>query len=330
MRILVTGGAGFIGSHIAEALAREGHDVVIFDNFSTGSMENVKDLAPNRKVKIIEGDILDLEMLTSSMKNADVVSHQAAQLEIGSAISDAVKDARLNIEGTINVLEAAKKTGVKKVIYASSAGIYGEAIKIPQDEEHPKRPQWPYGVSKYAGELYCQQYSLLYGIRTCALRYGIVYGEREWYGRVLTEFIKRVVLDKKPPVVFGDGMQRRDYIYVKDLVEFHNMLVEEDWDSFEVFNVGGGSSITIKELARLVLKLADSDLEPAFEDPPEGGYSMVTGRWRIPRELRNLELDISKAMKKGWRPKTTLVDGIKNEIKWARLNPHRWSIKARV
>ncbi|MEM3675302.1 MAG: NAD-dependent epimerase/dehydratase family protein [Candidatus Methanomethyliaceae archaeon] len=330
MKVLITGGAGFIGSHIAEALAKKGYEVIIFDNFSTGSQENIKNFSCLKNIKVIDGDVLDQDLLLSAIKGADVVSHQAAQLEIGSAINDSIKDARLNIEGTINVLEAAKKAGVKKVIYASSAGIYGEAIKIPQDEDHPKRPQWPYGVSKYSGELYCQQYALLYGMKTCALRYGIVYGEREWYGRVLTEFIKRVVLENKPPVVFGDGMQRRDYVYVKDLVEFHNMLIEEEWEEFEVFNVGGGSSITIKELAGLVAKLAESDLDPIFEDPPEGEYSKLTGRWRIPRELRILELDISRAMKRGWRPKTSLVDGIRNEIEWVRLNPHRWSVKARV
>jgi len=330
MRVFVTGGAGFIGSHIAESLAKKGYEVTIFDDFSTGSKENIKDLEPLGNVKVVKGDILDRGKLLSAMKGADVVSHQAAQLEIGSAISDTTKDARLNIEGTLNVLEAAREVGVKKVIYASSAGVYGEALKIPQDEDHPKRPQWPYGVSKYAGELYCQQYALLYGLNSCALRYGIVYGEREWYGRVLTEFIKRVVLEKRPPVVFGDGMQRRDYIYVKDLVEFHDMLIEEDLDGFDVFNVGGGSSITVRELASLVVRLADSDLEPIFEDPPEGGYSKLTGRWRIPRELRNLELDINKAMKKGWKPRTSLVEGVKREIAWIRSNPHRWSVKARV
>ncbi|MGC8937055.1 MAG: NAD-dependent epimerase/dehydratase family protein, partial [Candidatus Methanomethylicaceae archaeon] len=221
MRILVTGGGGFIGSHIAESLAKIGHDVIIYDNFSTGFEENLEDIAGLKNVKVVRGDVLDISSLSEAIKGVEVVSHQAAQLEIGSAINDVHRDARLNIEGTINVLEVSRRANVKKVIYASSAGIYGEAVKMPQNEDHPKRPQWPYGVSKYAGELYCQQYALLYGLRACALRYGIVYGEREWYGRVLTEFIKRVVLENKPPVVFGDGMQRRDYVYVRDLVEFH-------------------------------------------------------------------------------------------------------------
>ncbi|MCQ5337750.1 MAG: SDR family NAD(P)-dependent oxidoreductase, partial [Candidatus Methanomethylicia archaeon] len=156
MKILVTGGAGFIGSHISESLASKGYEVIIYDNFSTGCKENIANIKSLNNVHIVNGDVLDYDLLLKCMKNVDIVSHQAAQLEIGSAINNPLLDAKTNIEGTLNVLEAARRVGVKKIIYASSAGVYGEAIKIPQDEEHPKRPQWPYGVSKYAGELYCQ------------------------------------------------------------------------------------------------------------------------------------------------------------------------------
>jgi UDP-glucose 4-epimerase len=318
---------------MADALASRGHDVTIYDNFSTGNEDNILALRQMGNVRVVRGDILDTELLSSSMKGTDVVSHQAAQLEIGSAIEQPASDAQVNIEGTINVLESAVRNKVKKVVYASSAGIFGEAISSsPQPEDHPKRPQWPYGVSKYAGELYCQQYALFHGLRTCGLRYGIVYGEREWFGRVLTMFIKRTVLDGLPPVVFGDGRQTRDYIYVKDLVEFHNMMVEGDYgDTFEAYNLGGGSRISIENLANLVVEVSGRDLEPVFEDPPEGGYSAISGRWRIPRELKNLYLDISKASRMtGWKPKTLLRDGITNEANWVKDNPERWSKKARV
>ncbi|MEM0100852.1 MAG: SDR family NAD(P)-dependent oxidoreductase [Candidatus Methanomethyliaceae archaeon] len=327
MRILITGGAGFIGSHIAESLAKKGHEVIIYDNFSTGNKENIEKILSMKNVKLINGDILDYNFLLNFVKKVDVISHQAAQLEIGSSINNPIIDAKTNIEGTINVLEAARISNIKKIIYASSAGVYGEAIEIPQKEEHPKNPHWPYGVSKYAGELYCQQYSLFYGLNTCALRYGIVYGEREWYGRVLTEFIKRVVLEKKPPIIFGDGMQRRDFIYIEDVVEFHNIFIEEDWNGFEVYNVGSGSSITIKELAKLIIKISGLNFEPIFENLEEGKYSNITGRWRIPKELKILELDISKAMKKGWKPKVKLEEGIKREIEWIKNNPHRWLLR---
>jgi UDP-glucose 4-epimerase len=332
LKVFITGGAGFIGSHMAEALVLKGHEVTIFDNFSTGSEGNLTTLRRMKNVRILRGDILDHESLASSMKGADVVSHQAAQLEIGSAISRPTEDARVNIEGTINTLEAAVKNKVRKVVYASSAGIFGEALSTPQDEAHPKRPQWPYGVSKYAGELYCQQYSLFYGLHTCGLRYGIVYGEREWFGRVLTMFIKQVFLDKKPPVVFGDGNQTRDYIYVKDLVEFHNQMVENDYgDIFESYNLGGGKSISIRKLAELIIDLSGTDYEPIFDNPPEGGVSSISGRWRIPRELKNLHLNISKATAMtGWKPKTPFRKGVENEIAWILANPNRWKIKARV
>ncbi|MGQ9760007.1 MAG: NAD-dependent epimerase/dehydratase family protein [Candidatus Methanomethylicaceae archaeon] len=173
MRVLLMGGAGFIGSHIADELLREGHEVIIYDNFSTGSMANTANLKD--RIKIVEGDVLDFDRILSAAKGCDLISHQAAQLEIGSAINTPLMDARVNIEGTPNVLETAVRNKVKKVIYASSASVYGEAVKLPQDEEHPKNPSWPYGVSRYSGGFYCLQYSLFYGIKTYGLRYGIVY-----------------------------------------------------------------------------------------------------------------------------------------------------------
>lgn len=332
MRVLVTGGVGFIGSHIVEQLVGEGHEVVIYDNFSTGSMDNVKHIASMGSVKVVKGDILDLGALLCAVEGCDAISHQAAQLEIGSAIKDPVADARVNIEGTINVLEAAVRRNVRKVVYASSAGIYGEAVRLPQDEEHPKRPSWPYGVSKYAGELYCLQYSQLYGIKTCALRYGIVYGEREWFGRVLTMFVKRAVLENKPPVVFGDGRQTRDFVYVKDVAELHNILLEDDYGGeFEAYNVGSGVATSIRDLAKLVIDLSGNPLEPTYEDPPEGGYSSITGRWRIPKELRNLQLDISKVSREtGWKPRTSLREGLEREIEWVKANREKWNVKERV
>ncbi|MBS7288078.1 MAG: SDR family NAD(P)-dependent oxidoreductase [Candidatus Freyarchaeota archaeon] len=332
MRVLVTGGAGFIGSHVAEHLAKEGHEVVILDNFSTGSIENIRHIASMSNVKIVNGDVLDADAVMRAADGCDAISHHAAQLEIGSAIRDPVADARINIEGTINVLEASVRKNVRKVIYASSAGIYGEAVRLPQDEDHPKRPTWPYGVSKYSGELYCLQYSQFYGVKTCALRYGIVYGEREWFGRVLTMFIKRAVLDNKPPVIFGDGRQMRDFIYVKDAVKLHNILLEEDHGgSFEAYNVGSGVATSIRDLAELVIELSGNALEPVYEDPPEGGYSSITGRWRIPKELRNLQLDISKALREtGWVPRTRLREGVEREIEWVKSNAERWNARERV
>jgi UDP-glucose 4-epimerase len=208
MKIFVTGGAGFIGSHIVDSLLKKGHDVVIYDDMSSGYSENIED-AVSKGASFTQGSILDYAFMKEKMKGCDIVSHHAAQLEIMKSIYTIKDDAQINIMGTINVLEAAVHNNISKVIFASSAAVYGEPAKIfiPTDEQAPKIPHWSYGVSKMAGELYCQQYYLFHGLKSCWLRYGIVYGEREWYGRVLTLFIKRL-MEGKPPIIFGDGKQK--------------------------------------------------------------------------------------------------------------------------
>lgn len=319
LRVLVTGGCGFIGSHIAEGLSKKGALVIAFDNFSSGYRENLQGLP---EVQVIHGDILDYRKLSESCKGVDLISHQAAQLEITKALSDPITDLRTNTQGSLNVFEAAVRNGVKKIIYASSAGVYGEAQSLPQTEEHPTDPNWPYGVSKLAAEKYADIYSKYHGIATSCLRYGIVYGPREWYGRVLTLFLKRA-LEGKPPVVWG-GSQIRDFIYVTDVVDFHNRLLENNDGSNGIFNIGSGSGTAIGELAKLVVetfRLA----EPIYEKIGEGEMSKeMEGRKRLPLELKRMVLDNSKAKKLGWRPQVSLKDGLQNEYEWLRKNVHRW------
>ena len=187
--ILITGGAGFIGSHLVDRFIQEkANRIIVYDNFSTGTTRFInEDL-----VEIVRGDILDYVMLSKKMREIDIVSHHAAELEVFTGIENTIHDLKTNTEGTLNVLNAAFKNDIQKIIYASSGGVYGQAQFTPQHENHPLNPHWPYGVSKLAGEKYCLQYYLLYGLPTISLRYGIVYGPREWYGRVLTLFIKRV------------------------------------------------------------------------------------------------------------------------------------------
>ena len=175
--ILITGGAGFIGSHLVDRFINEkANRIVVYDNFSTGERSFVLD----ENVEIIEGDILDAEKLNNAMKNIDIVSHHAAELEVFKGIENNIHDLKINVEGTLNTLNAALKNNVKKIIYASSGGVYGQAQNIPETEDHPTNPHWPYGVSKLAGEKYCKQYYLLYGLPTVSLRYGIVYGTWYW------------------------------------------------------------------------------------------------------------------------------------------------------
>ncbi len=251
----MTGGCGFIGSHITQSLSNKGAQVIAFDNFSSGYRENLEGLSGD--VRIIQGDIMDYRKLSQACKGLDVISHQAAQLEITKALADPITDLKVNTEGTLNVFRAAVENGIRKIIYASSAGVYGEARTLPQTEEHPTDPNWPYGVSKLAGEKYADIYSKYYGIKISCLRYGIVYGPREWYGRVLTLFLRRA-LEGKPPVLWG-GDQIRDFIFVTDVVDFHDRLLEESDRAMGVFNVGSGQGTTIRNLAEKVASRTEAN-----------------------------------------------------------------------
>ncbi len=236
--VLVTGGAGFIGSHIVADLLRAGHRVTIFDNFSSGLRENLAIF--DSDVEIVEGDILDPEALKAAARGKDAISHQAAQLEITKCLDDPIDDMRTNLVGTINVLEAARAAGVARVVNASSACIYGQAVDPPSDEDAaPHDPNWSYGASKLAAEKYAQIFSNDYGFAVHSLRYGITYGPREWYGRVLTIFLKRLS-EGKAPVIFGAGEQIRDFVYVDDVVAIHRACLEGDLGGAQSFNGGTG------------------------------------------------------------------------------------------
>lgn len=327
--VLITGGAGFIGSHLVDRIIKEkAKNIIIYDNFSTGNKEFIQ----NKPVKIIEGDILDFNKLNSCMKNIDIVSHHAAELEVFTGIENTLHDLKTNIIGTLNVLNASLKNNIKKLVYASSGGVYGQAQFIPETENHPLLPHWPYGVSKLAGEKYCTQYFLLNNLPTISLRYGIVYGPREWYGRVLTIFIKRL-LEGKSPVIFGDGKQRRDFVYILDAVEANIMAIKSEKVNGMVFNVGGGTSYSIIDLAHILIKqIGNSELNPIFDNPPPGKASRYQpDRRRLPGELQDFILDNSLIHKTlGYQPKTSLVEGLKKEIKWITKNPEFWNYKPRV
>jgi UDP-glucose 4-epimerase len=327
-KILLTGGAGFIGSHLVERFIKENvGEIRVYDNFSTGRRSSIDE----NKVKIIEGDILDFKKLNSSMKDVDIVSHHAAELEVFTGIENSIHDLKTNIEGTLNVLNSALNNGVKKVIYASSGGVYGQAKYLPEDEKHPLMPHWPYGVSKLAGEKYCLQYYLLHNLATVSLRYGIVYGPREWYGRVLTLFIKRA-LEGEAPIIFGEGNQRRDYVYIDDAVEANILAIKSETVNGSVFNVGGDSSYSIENVAKTVIELINPNLKPIYDNPKPGESSKhQPNRRRLPGELQDFILDSSLIHKKlGYKPKTNFKDGVKKEIEWIRNNLMFWNCKARV
>ena len=328
--VLITGGAGFIGSHIVGSLLEKCENIIVYDNFSTGTKENLVNFTQNKNLKIVKADILDYKTLKKYVSEVDIVSHHAAELEVFTGIFDMHHDMKVNIEGTLNVLKASMDSNVKKVIFASSGALYGQAQHIPENEEHPLNPHWPYGVSKLAGEKYCTVAYNLYGLPTVSLRYGIVYGPREWYGRVLTLFIKRCI-NRDPPIIFGDGMQTRDFVYVSDIVDAHNSAIDKNNADGKSFNVGSGTGTSVKELAKLVIELSGTKVKPIFDDPPEGKESKYQrGRKRLVGELKEFIYDIRYAGEiLQYRPKVDIRTGIKREINWVRQNPHRWT-KIRV
>lgn len=328
-KILVTGGAGFIGSHIVEDLLKEGYQVSVYDNFSSGRRENLSAIIDD--IELIEADILDYETLKKSVKGCDIISHQAAQLEIFKCLDDPIVDLEVNTIGTLNVLKAAVENGIKKIISASSACVYGQAKYIPQDEEHPKNPNWPYGVSKLAAEKYTDIYHQRHNIDIFDLRYAIIYGEREWLGRVLTMFLTRA-LKGKAPVVFGKGAQLRDFTYVKDVVKLNNLLLKDSIKGHRVYNVSTGIGTSISELAKIVIQVAGLNCQPIFEDVPEGKASrFMPERKRIPSELDKMVLSYEKAKKDlSWRPESFLEEGVKKEYEWIKENQEFWKIEGEI
>jgi UDP-glucose 4-epimerase len=332
--ILITGGAGFIGSHLAdEYLRNEARKVVVFDDFSTGFEENLSHIK-DKRLKIVRSSILNERLLNKTVRTEEiaVIDHQAAELEVYTGIRNSKKDAKTNIIGTLNVLNTALKNNVEKMLLASSGAVYGEAKYVPIDEDHPLTPHWPYGVSKLSAERYCVQYFRLYGLNVTAFRYSIVYGPREWYGRVLTMFIKRIFLENKPPVVFGDGTQTRDYVYVKDIAKAHTMATKNSKSAGEVYNLSSAQGISVNELAAKLVQVSGKKLEITYDNPPEGKAShLQPERVRLKGELRRFVLSSDKAKANlGWQPSVGFEDGVSQEIYWLMQNRERWNVKPRV
>ncbi|MGH9012886.1 MAG: NAD-dependent epimerase/dehydratase family protein [Acidimicrobiia bacterium] len=324
-RVFMTGGAGFIGSHLVRDLLGAGASVTVYDDFSSGLRENLEGV--DGDLRIERGDILDYEQLRDAMRGHDAVSHQAAQLEITRSIGDPVYDLTTNTIGTIQVLKAATELGILKVVEASSAGVYGQAVTDPQTEEHPTEPNWEYGVSKLA----CEKYAAIYcernpGLSIASLRYAIVYGEREWFGRVLTLFLERA-LRAEPPVVFGRGDQVRDFVYVGDITRLHRRCLEVGFSGHLVLNGSTGTGTTVMELARLVCEVTGIADGPAFEDVGEGERSaLVGGRMRLPSELKAMQMANGAARRAvGWAPEVGLREGLEREWNWLEDHPHRWT-----
>jgi UDP-glucose 4-epimerase len=303
MRALVTGGAGFIGSHLVTRLAADGHEVRILDNFATGRRSNL--LAFPAEVELIEGDIQSYERVHNAVAGCEVVFHIAALPSVPRSIQDPLTSHHTNSTGTLNVLLAARDAGVRRVVMASSSSVYGMNEALPKREDMPPAPISPYAVGKLAGEGYCRSFAEVYGLETVALRYFNVFGPRQdprsQYAAVIPRFIASL-LAAEPPTVFGDGEQSRDFTYVDNAVEANLLAMDAQGVAGEVFNIACGDRTTINELLAELRDLLDADVEPV----------QVASR---PGEVRHSQADCGRAREVlGYGPRIDLREGLRRTI----------------
>jgi nucleoside-diphosphate-sugar epimerase len=308
MRYLVTGGAGFIGSNTVDELVRRGHGVVVLDDLSSGKEENLAEVC--NKITFVKGSITDLEVVQKATHQADYVIHLAAHTSVPRSVKDPLDTNRINIDGTLNVLLAARDNKVKRVVYASSSSCYGDSPTLPKSEFMLPVPISPYGVSKYTGELYAHAFDRCYGLETISLRYFNIFGPRQDpdspYSGVLSRFAT-VFLDEEQPVVFGDGEQTRDFTYVDNAVQA-NLLACEAGASTSVFNVGTGERISLNQTLDLFRRISGKNLEAKYDSPREG-------------DIRDSLADISRAREVlGYEPAVRFEEGLERTFEWYRLN----------
>jgi UDP-glucose 4-epimerase len=303
LKALVTGGAGFIGSNLALALLARGHDVRLLDNFSTGHRANLEPL----DAEVVEGDLRSYERVAAAVGGVEVVFHQGALPSVPRSIQDPLTSTAVNVEGTLNVLLAARDAGVRRIVFASSSSVYGDAPGMPRRESQPLAPLAPYAVSKLAAEQYCMVANRVYGVETVALRYFNVFGERQdplsGYAAVIPTFI-RMMLDGQPPTIFGDGQTSRDFTHVENVVEANLAAAVEPAAAGRVMNIAVGSSHTLNELVSTLQGLVDSELEPEYGPPRPGDVSESLADVSLARELL------------GYEPRIGFEEGLQRTIAW--------------
>lgn len=310
MKILITGGAGFIGSHLCDKYTRDGHTVICFDNFTSGSVTNIRHLFAYRNFKLIQGDVRDAEAVEKVMRDVDAVLHLAAQIHVDRSYIEPRLTWEVNVLGTQNILEAVRSNDTPKMLFASTSEIYGSAQYIPVDEKHPLNAPHPYGASKIAADRMCHAYVQTFGLNVRILRFFNVFGPRQkdaGYGGVIPIFIRRV-LSNVPPIVYGNGLQTRDFLFIRDAIRAYDLVLNHKESILEPINFGTGKEVTILELAWLVIEACGKKghLEPVHAPP------------RI-AELQKLIADAKLARKLlGWAPECDFKTGIKESVDWYR------------
>lgn len=304
-KYLVTGGAGFIGSHLVENLVKQGHDVRVLDSFLTGKKENIAEFLD--EIDLIEGDIRDLNTCARALEGVDFVLHQAALPSVPRSIEDPVLTNEINIKGTLNLLLASKQNKVQRFVFASSSSVYGDDEILPKREGVEGVPLSPYAVTKLVGEKYCQVFSRVFGLSTISLRYFNIFGPRQdpysQYAAVVPLFITKIIEGERP-VIFGDGEQSRDFTYVANIVEANGLAIEAPEISGEIINVACGDKTTVNQLFESVRQILQNDIDPIHQDPRPG-------------DIRHSFADITKAREVlKYEPKISLSEGLQETIQW--------------
>jgi len=303
-RILVTGGAGFIGSNLVSRLMKEGYWVIVLDNFQSGRVENVSRYLHADNFKLVRGDVRDRDVVREAMDNVDAVVHLAALIDVEESMKNPSEVLDVNINGTFNVLERATINNVKKFVFASSTAVYGEQNPLPLKEDYPIKPISPYAASKASAECYCRAFNYCYGVNTVILRYFNVYGpgqKHNFYGSVITKFLRNG-FNSEPLIIYGDGEQTRDFVFVNDAVDATVLALESDNSTDEIFNVCTGKFTTVKKLAQIVKDLVGRDMHVVYDKPRKG-------------DIKNNYGDPAKAEKiLGFKAKTSLKDGLEKTV----------------
>ncbi len=301
--VLVTGGAGFIGSNLVHELVRRRRRVRVLDDFSTGRQENLREV--RERIEVIRGDIRKPSVCRRSVKDAGIVYHLAALPSVSRSVADPVASHEVNVTGTLNLLQASREAGVEGFVYSSSSSVYGDTPTLPKKEGMRERPLSPYAVSKLAAEKYCRVYCRLFGLRTVALRYFNVYGPRQdpksQYAAVIPKFITRMLSGQRPEI-YGDGLQTRDFTFVRDAVEANLLSAANRGAGGQALNIGSGARSSLISLAKLLNRLAGTRLSPILAEPRPG-------------DVRHSLAAVSLAAEVvGYRPRFSLEEGLRETI----------------
>jgi len=313
MNVLVTGGSGFIGSHLVEALLRQGADVCVLDNLTTGHRANLAGVPAGREGRgrftFIEGDITDRTTVQQAVRGIDYVLHQAALPSVQRSVEDPMTSNMVNVEGTLNVLMAARDARVKRLVYASSSSVYGDSPQLPKVEHMAPNPLSPYAVSKLAAEAYCRAFTRVYSLETVSLRYFNVFGPRQdpasLYAAVLPRFIEALISQKRP-VIYGDGTQSRDFTFIDNVVQANLLALEAQGVEGETFNIACGERVDLRAILQLLTEFSGNLVEPEYH-PPRAG------------DVKHSLADISKAERMlGYRPGIPFREGLQQTFEFFR------------